>query len=310
MKQALSVSVVLLLVLALFVGLIGNQGDRDYHAFDDSRKNIGIYLDELSEVKALEEAPDILQWFEHWYGEEANGKLSFCRENPSYTPFITWMPSNMSLKEIAAGEHDAYIRHFLRRIRRSCPRQDVLVRFAHEMEMRPDYGVGWYSWQVEDGARTYREAWIHVVTLAREIAPNIKWIWAPNRADEYSQPFYPGDEYVDYVGITLNHTANQRIMYRCFEDFYCLEATREELEKYGKKIIICETGYFEGDQERKARFLQSVFEYYKKDENLAAVVFFNENRSTTRQFKISDNEVYMQVFFDGIRELRKNEKME
>ena len=309
MKQWLITAASLLLALALFVGLAGRHTAQGYHPFDAERKNIGIYIDELSEWEALETAPNIFPWFENWYGAEANRKLSFCSDHPEYTPLITWMPNNVPLDEIASGMHDKYIRHFLQRVRRTCPRQDVLVRFAHEMEIRPNYGLGWYSWQIgEDGGQSYREAWIHVVTLAREIAPNIRWIWAPNRADQYTKPYYPGDEYVDYVGITLNHKGDRRIPYRCFEDFYRLEATREELEKYGKKIIICETGYSEGDQTLKERFLQSIFDYYSKDENLAAVVFFNEDKSKNSQFKMTDNEAYMQIFYNGIRELSENEK--
>lgn len=282
----------------------------EYHAFDDTKKNIGIYLDNPSDFLALEEQPDIYPWFQYWYGREADNKLMFCGRNPQITPFITWMPTDIPLDAIAAGQHDAYIRRFLENISKRCPNQDVLIRFAHEMEMRSIYGVNWYTWQKWGGEETYKEAWIHVITIGREVAPNVKWIWAPNRADEYSLPFYPGDEYVDYVGLTLNLASNKRFTYKYFEDFYSLEATKENLEAYGKKVIICEASFSSDDPELKANYLKTIFDYFKKDDNIAAIVFFNENKEVYRMFKISDNEEFMRVFIDGIRGLRNEETTE
>ena len=292
-----------------FLASCGSGRAQAYHSFDDSRKNIGIYLNSPHEFLKLEEAPDIYPWFEYWYGHQAMNKLRFCRKNPQYTPMITWMPTNISLAEIAEGKHDEYIKRFLGTVAKICSDRDILIRFAHEMELRPSYGAGWYTWQRWGGERTFKAAWIHVVTLGREIDPGIKWIWAPNRADEYSLPYYPGDEYVDYVGLTLNHASDKRFTYKYFEDFYTLEATKENLEAYGKKIIICELAYSCTDPERRASYYKTVFDYYQKDDRLAALVFFNEDKTETRMFRITDDERDMQIFCDGIRRLR-NEKAE
>jgi len=49
--------------------------------------------------------------------------------------------------------------------------------------------------------------WQHVVTIFRQQgATNVRWVWSPNAISEFStfSPFdqnYPGDEYVDWVGI-------------------------------------------------------------------------------------------------------------
>lgn len=305
MKHLLSALLLASVSLSLLASCAASQA-QGYHAFDDSRKNIGIYLNNPEDVKRLEEQPDIYPWFENWYGREANNKLKFCRNNPQYTPMITWMPTGIPLSEIAEGKHDKYIKRFLGKITRVCPNRDILIRFAHEMELRPGYGAGWYSWQRE-GAENYKNAWIHLVTLAREINPGFKWIWAPNRADEYTTPYYPGDEYVDYVGLTLNHVSNRRFAYKYFQDFYELEGTRESLEAYGKKILICEVAYFSDDSARKASYLKSVFDYYKTDDRLCAVAFFNENKTEQKMFMISDNEEYMRIFCEGVRSVRNEE---
>lgn len=305
MKHRLTVLILICICQIVLVSCVSTRADR-YHEFDDDRKNVGIYMEQAEELLDMDEQPDIYGWFEHWYGGMAENKLKFLRKNQEYTPLITWMPAEVSLQEITDGMHDAYIKEFLGKIAKACPNRDILIRFAHEMELRPEYNGGWYDWQQED-AEAYKNAWIHVVTLARETYPQFKWIWSPNHADEYAKPYYPGDDYVDYVGVTLNHYSNKKITYHYFEDYYAQEGIRDYLEAYGKKIIIAETSYSGDNEEIKARFLRSIFEYYRKDDKICAIVYFNFNITDSRMYKITDNEKYMEIFTEGIRSLH-NEK--
>lgn len=305
MKHRLTVLIVMCICLINLVSCGSTQADR-YHEFDDNRKNVGIYMENAEEIRALDEQPDIYGWFEYWYGHVSETKLKYLEENPDLTPMITWMPDEIPLREVADGRHDAYIKRFLKIIARACPNRDILIRFAHEMELRPENQGGWYTWQ-QDGAEAYKSAWIHIVTLAREMYPQFKWVWAPNHADEYAKPFYPGDDYVDYVGVTLNHYSSKKTTYQYFEDYYAQEGIRDFLEAYGKKIIIAETSYSGDNEEIKARFLRSIFEYYRKDDKICAIVYFNFNITDSRMYKITDNEKYMQIVTEGIRSLH-NEK--
>ena len=93
----------------------------------------------------------------------------------------------------------------------------VFIRFAHEMN------GSWYPWCVwmdknkntvydkdEETGHTpenYRTAFRNVSGMFKKYAPNAAVIWCPNhgwlgseRKDNYTG-FYPGDEYVDWVGL-------------------------------------------------------------------------------------------------------------
>jgi hypothetical protein len=96
----------------------------------------------------------------------------------------------------------------------------VLVRYAHEMN------GSWYPWgqQPEDYVSSFRR-----VADAVRAAPESEIVWAPNEGTGYPftdrpdadaadagvaggnpppdpyAPYYPGDEYVDWVGLTLYH---------------------------------------------------------------------------------------------------------
>ena len=294
--------VLFLSAAVLFASAFHTVKDRVPLKFNDQIKNIGLYLTKPREIKGLEITPDIVAWFDNWYGPISTNKLDILAKNMSATPFITWQPKDISLREIAAGKHDAYIESYLDEVTHHAKGMDVLIRFAHEMEMRPKYRDSWYSWQNE-GPEAYIAAWRHVVSIGRKINPNIFWVWSPNRSDKYSEPFYPGDEHVDYVGITLNLRDHYEFHYETFREFYEKEGIRKHLESYGKMIIITEVAYSSEDKEEKTHYLRSIFDHYLDDPAIAGIVFFNDNIEEYRQYKITDDKQYKSEFFNGVRRI-------
>ena len=73
---------------------------------------------------------------------------------------------------------------------------DFMLRFANEMN---DNSNGWYT----TDAQAYIDAFRYVADIFRKYAPSVPIVWSPlwyppNNIDMY----YPGDEYVDYVGMS------------------------------------------------------------------------------------------------------------
>ena len=303
----------LLMVLAFVVAAVviiagfpvyTRRGREAYHHFDDTKKHVSLYVNEYSEILEMERIPDLIPWFERWYGNAGSNKLRLCR-NLDKTPFITWEPKNLSLFRIAEGKYDGYIRDFFRRVSRICPDRDVLVRFAHEMELRPSYQKGWFSWQIDDGSY-YIAAWKHVVEMGRELCPNIRWVWAPNRADVAEEAYYPGPEWVDYIAVTLNQSTGRLVRYQTLKEFYEREGRRDHLLAYGKKVIIAETGYAldkNEDPEVVPAFIRSVFDCLKEEPEIAAIVFFNQDMNDGNHYRISGSSEYMQIFYEGLEEI-------
>ena len=272
-----------------------------YLAFDDEKDHAGIYLNEPDAVDALEEKPDLLGWFENWGGELSVNKLNYCREN-RITPVITWQPHQIPLVRVAGGRYDAYLHGFFEQIREEYGDMDILIRLAHEMEMRNNQ-IPWYTWQLS-GEYYYKAMWRHVVEMGRAEAPNIKWIWSPNRADIFSEKFYPGGELVDYIGVTLNMRSGSIGVYEDFSRFYEQVGKKNDLEAYGKKIILGEVAVAAADREQKAAYLQSMFDYVREDPCIVGLVVFNENVGRDRYFNITDDPLCMDVFYEGVRSFR------
>jgi beta-mannanase len=112
-------------------------------------------------------------------------------------------PTYARLANIVAGRHDDYIRSFARAARTfGTP---IILRFAHE----PNGGT--FPWGVrgfDNDAETFVAAWRHVHRLFEEEgATNVRFLWSvgkkacPGGCDPYAA-FYPGDDYVDYMGFS------------------------------------------------------------------------------------------------------------
>lgn len=111
----------------------------------------------------------------------------------------------------------------------------VIVRFAHEMN------GSWYAWGQQP--EHYKAVFRQVADVVHRIAPGSAMMWAPNygggypfsggkfaahpgtedyhdldtdhdgaltMSDDPYGPYYPGDAYVDWVGVSLYHWGNRR----------------------------------------------------------------------------------------------------
>ena len=272
-------------------------------ALSDEHCTIGIHTSELAVFNRFQERPGLLGWFETWFGEIQEDKLRACGQGLA-VPMITWEPLGVSMEGIESGEFDAYLTAYFETIRALCPDNEVLIRFAHEMESRPQYQFSWYEWQGLDPA-VYISAWKHVVDLGREICPNIKWVWSPNHADQYAEPYYPGDPYVDYVGVTLNLTVKEYydIHYVDALDYYRRAGTQEGHKKYGRPQIISEFAYANDDLSERAAYFKSLLPLIEENPQLKAILFYDDDNTSLRDFRFSDEPELAEIFEEIIRKV-------
>jgi hypothetical protein len=153
-----------------------------------------------------------------WACTEGLGTCSFPRglarglREKGITPIIYWQPTNPSdpgagrferFTRIVRGLHDPYIRSWARAAK--AYGGPVIVRFAHEMN------GNWFPWSLlnfDNSPAAFRAAWRHIVRQFRAVgARNVSFLFSPfQRCPNCSQAryaeFYPGNAFVDYVGVT------------------------------------------------------------------------------------------------------------
>ena len=100
------------------------------------------------------------------------------------------------LQQIASGQLDDELIQLADVVRDDGP-PTVLIRWAQEMDL-----TLLYPWSSNDPA-LYQAAFRHVVEVFRaEGATNVQWVWSP-AGQGNALAYYPGDDVVDYVGLTV-----------------------------------------------------------------------------------------------------------
>jgi hypothetical protein len=121
----------------------------------------------------------------------------------------------------------------------------VAISFGHEMN------GNWYPWGTEQATPAeFVAAWRHIHNVfTRAGATNVIWVWNPNNIFPVPQvklkPYYPGDAYVDWAGITGYFATDGP---QTFATLY--RPTIDEIRHFTRKpILIAETSVQTGPAE-------------------------------------------------------------
>jgi hypothetical protein len=102
-------------------------------------------------------------------------------------------------QKVASGQYDGVIRDNARWIKSYFPYK-LILRLNHEFDIPSVWGWG------KDPA-VYVAAWKRIVDIFRqENVSQVEWCWSPNfnsDARVLFADYYPGDDYVDWVGVSL-----------------------------------------------------------------------------------------------------------
>jgi mannan endo-1,4-beta-mannosidase len=232
--------------------------------------------------------PDVFGIFEDWsMGRPLQRDIADTVADRGSRLSITWEPwdstagtisqPRYSLPSIIAGRHDRYIDAFARSV--SLYPHRVILRFMHEMN-----GF-WYPWASGVDGNTpaqYARAWRHVHDRFTAMgADNVRWLWAPNAVYPGAgalAPLYPGDAYVDLVGIsTYNWGARRhdgvRTRWQSFGSL--LVPTLQRLRQItSKPIWVAEVGSTNSGGS-KAAWLAAMFRHLQRNGDIAGVMWLD-----------------------------------
>jgi len=229
--------------------------------------------------------------------------------------FVTWEPwyavdkKGINYDELLFGKWDKYIRDFANKLKGI--NKPVFLRFAHEMN------GNWYPWS---GKRIGRDKYIAIYRYVKDIfdkvnATNVKWVFSinwedmPNTKENYFMQYYPGDEYVDYVGIDGYNWGNTKpwSKWMSFKEIFQnrYNAIADNLKK---PIIISEFSSTSSGGD-KSGWIKAAMNNMKHMEKIKSFVLFNVDKETDWSFPVeadSGRELNAQLkkdYFKG-----KNEK--
>ncbi len=264
-------------------------------------------LDTLS--TQVGKAPSMIEWFATW-DEDYNARKVDLSWRRGALPVITWMPAHKgntrpedtSQDRILDGEWDDYIRTYATALRTDA--KPVVMRFAHEQN------GNWYPWSAGGNRAFYNGTrgepyfntpekfiamWRHVWQIFEDEGANdyAIWAWTPVNSDAVKanttdisktsfgltdiEDSYPGDGYVDWVGMSGYAYQNGSWSYtKSFAGtFNRLKALAPQ-----KRILVAETGAAENtgaasNTEKKAAWIAETLRGFVQDSALIGFVWFN-----------------------------------
>ncbi|SHJ86191.1 glycoside hydrolase family 26 protein [Tepidibacter formicigenes] len=211
--------------------------------------------------------------------------------------------SNIIIPQIINGEYDEYIKKWARDVKDI--KEPIFIRFANEMNGDWD---PWCAWFFAKDTDLYIEAWKRVYNIFKEEGannalfvfnphdrsyPNFKW----NNAHLY----YPGDEYVDWVGLTgyNNGTSFKGDVWREFDEIY-YNNYNEYMKYYSNKpFMITEFSCNEvgGD---KANWIREGFKKFVNMPNIKMAVWFDQV-DMLWEYNIDSSPEAMDAFKESLR---------
>jgi len=264
--------------------------------------------------KLIRKPVSMVMWFQPW----ANGPNRLDKSmlasvwQRGAIPIISWEPwspgntcalgaPDWRLGQITAGKYDAYITQFARDAKAA--QGPIMISPFHEMN-----GV-WYPWGGMVNGNTPADliaAWRHVHDIfVREGAANVTWVWSVNlrsRPDTYENryaAYYPGDEYVDWVGVSGFNWGRGVGGYPWWSFEAMLGQPLKYLKTLHKPIVITETASVEQGGSKSA-WLTTTFRRIRANHpEIKAVIYFNSKEFShghTQDWRVNSSKRSLNAF--------------
>jgi cellulose synthase/poly-beta-1,6-N-acetylglucosamine synthase-like glycosyltransferase len=198
-------------------------------------------------------------------------------------PMITWepwgslfaqtttsgtAPEKNIFRRLVTGAFDHYLERIASQI--SQLHQPVFIRFAHE----PDNPA--YPWS-PTGSNTpeeYKAGWRYVYEyFLRKGLNQVIWVWNPWKASNVAA-YFPGKQYVDWLGVTVLDYGALRKATDSFEDLY-RPFHQQDLFRSGIPVMVGEMGSLAPPEGQADWFTAAFRAIGQQFPEIRATVFFN-----------------------------------
>jgi hypothetical protein len=281
--------------------------------------------------------PNLDLYFQAWNSGATTGKANFSVKTASndcaagLLPMYTWESWNTADKgpnihngkeidntplwaqkafaphKIIVGKYDAYIRATADAMKTlQCP---IAIRFDQEPN-----GY-WYPWGVtttgmpgapDVRAKRYVKMWRHVVTIFRnQGATNVMWVWSPNFQSLAHTGYpdlsatYPGDKYVDWVGIDGYYYNNPN---QTFKGLFGTTITQLKPFAKNEPWLIAETGVGSYDDPSvKPAQITNLLHAVAHRKRFNGLIYFDQEKANDRSnWKFDETQASLDAFKAGI----------
>jgi endoglucanase len=202
------------------------------------------------------------------YAQQRKRKLLITIEPCSWNEDWRLGPEELRQKVLAGG-YDANIKAISSVVKTL--KSPVIIRWAQEMEDTSGR-FAWSNWPPQDYIKAYRK----VAEQFRKDTPTVQIMWSP-KGSEGLEKYYPGDDYVDLVGLSIfglqQYDVREYGATRTFTE--ALKPAYQRVAPFKKPIWVAELGY-EGDASYMQPWIQTATAKDAQFSDLKEVVYFND----------------------------------
>jgi hypothetical protein len=201
--------------------------------------------------------------------------------------------------EIASGVYDDAITQWALRVKGWLDLgEGRSMLIAPLQEMNSD----WVPYGMDPGG--FRDAYRRFVEIFRGLGldeTKVRWVFAPNAWSTYpyrTSDYYPGDEFVDFVGISAYNFGSTAL---AWTDVYGSGlAALDEMRSFApyKPYLIIQVGSSTTGGDRDA-WLRDLFQVATADPNVVGLIYFNFNKET--DWKLWDGAALAAGWRDGMQ---------
>lgn len=262
------------------------------------RKLWGAYTGDTADSfldfeKLIDAKPDMYAVFVGWYDPFPAG-LALPLKTNNQTLIVFWEQYDVRLDQILDGSQDAYIKQFAQ----DAKAYGVPVILSPLHEMNGDWSP-WCGVAQGNSPEKVILAFRHMHNIFDSIdVQNIKWAWIVNNESVPDIPqnqiinYYPGDKYIDYVGVDGFNFGDP---WESYDEIF--SSSLEELKTYNKPIYIFSMASAQGPQ--KADWIKDALSKIKSDSRIKGFIWFNENKE--ENWLINSDSASLQAFKEGIK---------
>lgn len=223
-----------------------------------------------------------------------------------------------TLEAILAGTFDHQLR--------ACAREVRSLGFPIMIEFGPEANGSWFPWSGAwnhsgkgdrfDGPGRFRDSYRHIISLFREErADNVTWVFhtasssAPDAPWNAAKAYYPGDEWIDWIGVSLYGKRRPGDPVKPFDDL--MRKTYSELAALSpaKPIALLELGISDDPgNSSKARWIADAMRLISSGRypRVKAVCWWNKTHrpdGTPSTLEIDSSPESLSAYRDGVRNL-------
>jgi beta-mannanase len=214
----------------------------------------------------------------------------------TWEPYLHKQKDKNILYDIIYGKYDNLINNFCTAMKKT--ESPIFLRWGHEMN------GNWYSWA--GNQNIYKEAYIHIFKIFKKNnCDNVKFIFSINNFDANKQhskfeKFYPGNIYVDVIGIDGYNWGNTKksIGWKSPESVFSESYSRVKKLSPEKPVFITEIGSSSNGGNKRKWIRDFCHLLSRKYKSVKAVIWFNIDKET--DWSITNN---MNIWESYIKEI-------